>query len=121
MKVGAVSNSRDGQSAADQDEDPITGRELAMLRAVSDGRAELACSCEPDLFIDGLGCCDQYTAHHLARAGLIRPAIEGAVGQRVRAELTVEGRAVLTYAAEYSRSDHPSRRARQTSRLSSCA
>lgn len=85
----------EGQPAADQDEDPITGREWAMLRAVSDGRAELACSCEPDLFIDGLGCCDQYTAHRLARAGLIRPVIEGAVGQRVRAELTVQGRAVL--------------------------
>ncbi|HVE95625.1 MAG TPA: hypothetical protein VNA67_01345 [Pseudonocardiaceae bacterium] len=86
----------EGRSAADQDEDPITGRERAMLRAVSDGRAELACSCEPDLFIDGLGCCDQYTAHRLARAGLIRPSIEGAIGQRVRAELTVEGRAVLS-------------------------
>lgn len=67
-----------------------------MLRAVSDGRAELACSCEPDLFIDGLGCCDQYTAHRLARAGLIRPAVRGAIGQRVRAELTVAGRAVLS-------------------------
>jgi hypothetical protein len=67
-----------------------------MLRAVSDGRAELICSCEPDLFIDGLGCCDQYTAHLLARDGLIRPAISGAIGDRVRAELTVAGRAVLT-------------------------
>jgi hypothetical protein len=32
------------------------------------------------LFIDGLGWCDQYTAHRLARDGLIRPAIEGASG-----------------------------------------
>lgn len=95
VKVEAVSNSLEVRSAADRD-DPITGRELAMLRAVSDGRAELACSCEPDLFIDGLGCCDQYTAHRLARAGLIRPAIRGAIGQRVRAELTVAGRAVLS-------------------------
>ncbi|MDQ4033403.1 MAG: hypothetical protein M3332_14565 [Actinomycetota bacterium] len=67
-----------------------------MLRAVSDGRAELACSCEPDLFIDGLACCDQYTAHRLARAGLIRPAVPGTIGQRVRAELTVAGRAILS-------------------------
>lgn len=83
---------------ADQQDDPITGRALAMLRAVSDGRGELVCSCEPDLFIDGLGCCDQFTAHRLAQAGLIRPAILGAIGERVRAELTVAGRAVLTTA-----------------------
>lgn len=66
-----------------------------MLRAVSAGRAELICGCEPDLLIDGMGCCDQYTAHRLSRAGLIRPVIRGAVGQRVRAELTGSGRAVL--------------------------
>jgi hypothetical protein len=96
MRVRAVSNVVELQSAADQQDEPITGRGLAMLRAVSDGRAELACSCEPDLFIDGLGCCDQYTAHRLARAGLIRPAVPGAIGQRVRAELTVAGRAILS-------------------------
>lgn len=81
---------------ADQQDDPISGRALAMLRAVSDGRGELVCSVEPDLIIDGLGCCDQFTAHRLARAGLIRPVIPGSVGQRVRAELTVSGRRVLT-------------------------
>jgi len=86
----------DLEAPADQQDNPITGRALAMLRAVSDGRGELVCSCEPDLLIDGLGCCDQYTAHHLARAGLIRPAIRGVIGQRVRAELTVAGRAVLS-------------------------
>lgn len=75
---------------------PISRRALAMLRAVSDGRAELVCSCEPDLLVDGMGCCDQYTAHQLAAAGLIRPAVRGAIGQRVPAELTVAGRAVLT-------------------------
>lgn len=83
-------------ATADEPDDPISGRGLAMLRAVSDGRAELSCSCEPDLYIDGLGCCDQYTAHRLARDGLIRPAVRGAIGERVRAELTVAGRAVLT-------------------------
>ncbi|MGH3915989.1 MAG: hypothetical protein ACRDTC_21660 [Pseudonocardiaceae bacterium] len=67
-----------------------------MLRAVAEGRAELVCSCEPDLLIDGLGCCDQFTAHRLAGAGLIRPVVRGAVGQRVRAELTVAGWSVLT-------------------------
>lgn len=83
-------------AATDDPDDQITGRERAMLRAVSDGRAELVCSCEPDLFIDGIGCCDQYTAHRLSRAGLIRPVISGAVGERVRAELTGAGRAVLS-------------------------
>lgn len=67
-----------------------------MLHAVAEGRAELVCSCEPDLLIDGLGCCDQFTAHRLAGAGLIRPIVRGAVGERVRAELTVAGRSVLT-------------------------
>ncbi len=86
-----------GIATADLPDDPINGRALAMLRAVSDGRAELVCSCEPDLVIDGLGCCDQYTAHRLAGAGLIRPVIRGAVGQRVRAELTGAGHAVLTH------------------------
>ena len=80
-------------------EDQLNRRALAMLRAVSDGRAELVCSCEPDLLIDGLGCCDQYEAHRLAGAGLIRPVIAGEVGQRVRAELTGAGREVLAGAA----------------------
>lgn len=80
---------------ADQLDAPITWRAVAMLRAVSDGRAELICSCEPDLVIDGLGCCDQYTAHLLSRAGLIRPVVQGTFGQRVPAELTGAGRAVL--------------------------
>lgn len=84
-----------GEPAVGQPDEPITGRGLAMLRAVSDGRAELVCSCEPDLLIDGLGCCDQFTAHRLAGAGLIRPVVRGAVGERVRAELTVAGRALL--------------------------
>ncbi|RSM40870.1 hypothetical protein DMA12_25545 [Amycolatopsis balhimycina DSM 5908] len=71
----------------------VNRRALAMLRAVGAGRAELTCSCEPDLRVDGLPCCDQATAHDLARAGLIRP-VQGAivaVGQWTRAELTDEG------------------------------
>ena len=77
----------------------LNRRALAMLRAVSDGRAELVCSCEPDLIVDGCPVCDQYEAHRLAGAGLIRPVVQGFVGQRVRAELTGAGRAVLRGAA----------------------
>ncbi|MGH3937421.1 MAG: hypothetical protein ACRDTG_02115 [Pseudonocardiaceae bacterium] len=84
-----------GRPRPDHQDEPLTRRGLAMLRAVSDGRAELVCSCEPDLLIDGLGCCDQFTAHRLAGAGLIRPVVRGAIGERVRAELTVAGRAAL--------------------------
>ncbi len=73
----------------------LTGRSLAMLRAVRNGRAELVCGCEPDLLIDGLGCCDQLGAHRLAGAGLIRPVVRGAVGERVPAELTTAGRDAL--------------------------
>lgn len=85
-----------GLSDVDQQDGPISRRALAMLRAVSDGRGELLCGCEPDLLVDGMACCDQYTAHQLAGAGLIRPVVRGAIGQRVRAELTVAGRAVLS-------------------------
>jgi hypothetical protein len=73
-----------------------TGRELAMLRAVAAGRAELVCSCEPDLYVDGLCCCDQYTAHQLARRGLLRATAPGRIGERVRAELTATGHAFVT-------------------------
>lgn len=73
----------------------LNRRALAMLRAVGAGRAELTCSCEPDLRVDGLPCCDQATAHQLARAGLIRPARVVAVGQWTRAELTEDGRLAL--------------------------
>lgn len=73
----------------------LTHRHYALLRAVAAGRCELTCSCEPDLFIDGRSCCDQMAAHLLAHAGLIRHAAPGAIGQRVPAQLTEAGRAVL--------------------------
>lgn len=73
----------------------LTGRERAMLRAVAAGRAEMSGGSEPDLYIDGLGCCDQYSAHMLAHRGFIRPVAEGAIGERVPAELTDAGREVL--------------------------
>jgi hypothetical protein len=66
-----------------------------MLRAVVAGRAELSCSQEPDLFIDGVPCCDQFTAHALAHDGLIEPTFTGRIGQRVPAALTAAGLAAI--------------------------
>lgn len=73
-------------------------RTVAILRAVAAGRAQLSCSCVPDLFIDGIACCDQFTAHTLAGAGLIRHTRPGAIGQRVSAALTVAGEAAISSA-----------------------
>ena len=73
----------------------LSRREFAMLHAIADGRAEITGSCEPDLFIDGLACCDQSAAHHLAHAGLVRATHPAQVEQRVSAELTTVGSAVL--------------------------
>ena len=79
--------------------DGLNHRALAMLRAVVAGRAELSCSREPDLFIDGVPCCDQFTAHVLAHDGLIEPAYFGGLGQRVPATLTAAGLAAIEPAA----------------------
>jgi len=73
--------------------DELSHRAMAMLRAVAAGRAVMSSSCEPDLFIDGVPCCDQMTAHNLAHGGYIRPASTDAA--RVPAVLTEAGRAVL--------------------------
>ncbi|SFJ88705.1 MULTISPECIES: hypothetical protein [Amycolatopsis] len=73
----------------------LPARALAVLRAVAAGRAEMTCSCEPDLFIDGLACCDQAIARLLAHAELICPARPGALGQRVPVRLTAAGHTVL--------------------------
>lgn len=70
-------------------------RALAFLRAVGAGRGTLRCSCEPDLFIDGLSCGDQFTAHALAHLGLLSPGCPGLPGELVPAALTDAGRAVL--------------------------
>jgi hypothetical protein len=69
----------------------LRSRERAYLKAVAQGRAEMTRSSEPDLFIDGLACCDQHTAHELAHHHLITPARPGAPGQRVPAALTTDG------------------------------
>ena len=77
-------------------EPPRTNRRaLAFLRAVGAGRATLTCSCEPDLFIDGLSCGDQFTAHSLAHLGLLCPDHPGLPGELVPAMLTDAGRAAL--------------------------
>jgi len=73
----------------------LNHRERATLRAVAGGHAEISCSCEPDLFIDGLSCCDQSTVHRLARLGLIAPARPGKCGDRVPALLTEAGSQAL--------------------------
>jgi hypothetical protein len=73
----------------------LSHRALAMLRAINAGRAQLSCSSEPDLFIDGVACCDQFTAHALAHRGFIGPTYSAAVGQRVPATLTSAGRAMV--------------------------
>ncbi|OLR95029.1 hypothetical protein [Actinokineospora bangkokensis] len=75
----------------------LSRRALAMLRAVAEGRAQLACSREPDLYIDGVPCCDQFTAHLLTHQGLITPAT-GRFGQLVPATLTSTGAAAITSA-----------------------
>jgi len=78
----------------------LNQRERATLRAVGLGRAEITCSCEPDLFIDGLACCDQFTAHRLARLAMVVPLRAGRPGERVPAVLTASARAALGLPAD---------------------
>lgn len=66
-------------------------RTVAMLRAIAAGRADMTHSAEPDLFIDGLPCCDQFAAHELTHHGLVYPSQPGQIGQRVPARLTATG------------------------------
>ena len=73
-------------------------RALAMLRAVQAGCAELTDSCEPDLRVDGLACCDQAMAHHLAHAGLVAVAGSGPRGAWLPAVLTPSGEQALAAA-----------------------
>lgn len=80
----------------------LTGRDRAILAAVAAGRVEMSCSCAPDLFIDGLCCCDQARAHQLAAAGLITAAMQGAPGTRVTAALTAKGASALAHKQEVS-------------------
>lgn len=73
----------------------LNNRERATLLAVVASSAELTCSSEPDLFLDGVACCDQFTAHRLAQQGLVAPSRAGKPGERVPAALTPAGAAAL--------------------------
>lgn len=73
----------------------LSPRHLAMLRAVGAGRAELTTSCEPDLYVDGLCCCDHQATSDLVKTGLIEATVPAGIGQRVAARLTDAGRAKL--------------------------
>ena len=84
-----------GTTAPTEPRDVLSHRALAMLRAVDAGRAQMVCSSVPDLFIDGVPCCDQFTARALAQLGLVQPIYPAAVGQRVPATLTPAGRAMV--------------------------
>jgi hypothetical protein len=73
----------------------LSARDRAILRAVANGSAELVWGAEPDLYLDGRYCCDQSAVHRLVRAGLIAPAVEGIIGQRLPAVVTTAGRLEL--------------------------
>lgn len=73
----------------------VNHRMLAMLRAVAAGRGRVSCSSEPDLFIDGVSCGDQFAAHALAHQGLVRAARPGLPGELVPAALTPAGQEVV--------------------------
>lgn len=72
----------------------LSHRAAAMLRAVAAGRAQLRCGREPDLYIDGVPCCDQFCAHELVHEGLIAQ-VPGRFGQLVPASLTPMGMAAV--------------------------
>lgn len=78
---------------------PQSPRTRAMLAAVADGRAEASDSCEPDMFIDGLACCDQTLAHTLTHAGFIRPIGPTTPSGRRALTLTAQGVAALAQQA----------------------
>jgi hypothetical protein len=77
---------------------PLPHRALAMLRAVRAGRAELTDSCEPDLRVDGLACCDQAMARELVHAGLVATAGTDSRDGWRPAVLTPSGEAALAAA-----------------------
>ena len=74
--------------------EPLSHRALAMLRAVADGRAQISCGREPDLYIDGVPCCDQFVAHQLTHDGYLATQT-GPFGRKVPATLTQAGTTAL--------------------------
>lgn len=73
----------------------MTSRHFAILNAVAAGQGEITHSCEPDLYVGGRCVCDHDAVRVVVRAGLVGPAMDGLLGQRVPARLTEQGRAVL--------------------------
>lgn len=85
----------------------LNHRERATLLAVAQGRAEMSCSCEPDLCIDGLACCDQFTAHRLAKLDLVAPQRIGRPCERVPAVITEFACAVLEHRGSVATGSRP--------------
>lgn len=73
----------------------LTHRDRAILSAVAAGSAELVAGAEPDMYLDGLTCSDQFAVHRLVQAGLIAPIGPTRTGQRSAARLTADGAALL--------------------------
>lgn len=73
----------------------LSGRDRALLRAVADGRCDVARSGVPDLRVDGLWFSDQSCAHALLAAGLLAPARIGPDAPSAPALLTPAGRRAL--------------------------
>jgi|SRR6266540_3757697 hypothetical protein len=74
----------------------LTHRAFAVLRAARAGRVHMSLGCEPDVFVDGLACCDQPRARALVHAGLLRATRPGRIGERVPAVLTEAGYSILS-------------------------
>ena len=74
----------------------LTNRALAVLRAARTDRVHVSLSCEPDVFVDGLACCDQPGARALVHAGLLRAGRPGRIGELVPAQLTDAGEEILS-------------------------
>jgi hypothetical protein len=74
----------------------LTNRDLAVLRAARTDRVHVSLSCEPDVFVDGLACCDQPGARALVHAGLLRAVRPGRIGEHVPAQLTEAGDSILS-------------------------
>ncbi|MDT7606267.1 MAG: hypothetical protein QOG96_770 [Pseudonocardiales bacterium] len=69
----------------------LSYRDRAVLRAVAEGRCQVAGGCGTSLVIDGLCCSDQFVGPRLAGAGLI--AVGGSAPAPAR--LTPSGMALL--------------------------
>lgn len=69
-------------------------RRIAVLKAVLAGRCELSGGSEPDIYVDGLCCCDHSVAGDLLRDGMVRPVLTVA-GRHARAQITERGRTML--------------------------